>query len=117
RPQPFKDRTGLPAKPERVPAVRFALTPLRPLQRQAVHAAPHVGRTARQPHPHPGRHRQHQRRSSTSSTRLSAATSTPASTMIRRPFVTTISIRLDDEGAAARSGTTTAGTNLAAPAT
>jgi hypothetical protein len=35
--------------------------------------------------------------------------------MIRRPFPATISIRLDDEGAAALSGTMTAGTNLEAP--
>jgi len=37
----------------------LALQPLLDLQRQAVHAAPHVGMADRQPHPHPRGNRDH----------------------------------------------------------
>jgi hypothetical protein len=45
------------------------------LQRQAVHAAPHVGLADRQPHPHPRRNRDHRRDST-----LTTAAAKPAGT-------------------------------------
>src|SRR5438105_12471400 len=42
-----------------IAGMRIALQPLLDLQRQAVHAAPHVGVANRQPHPHPGGNRDH----------------------------------------------------------
>src|ERR1700681_2107915 len=59
------------------------------LQRQPIHAAPHIGHPGRQPDPDTRRNRDH-RRSRTWSTRARAAASTLASTMMRRPFATTI---------------------------
>src|SRR5665647_210013 len=53
------------------------------LQRQAIHAAPHVRSSNRKPDAHIRRNRYHRRRSSTSSTRCSAAASTPLLTRIR----------------------------------
>src|SRR5271166_5866268 len=61
------------------------------LQRQPVHAFPHIGSADRQPNPHPGRNRDH-RRASTSSTRSNAAASTSRSTRTRRPPASSISI-------------------------
>ena len=108
------------AAPEdkKIACMRVAAEALLHLQRQAVHAAPHVGDPRRQPYPHPRPHRDHTR-ASTDSTRASAASSTPASTNTRYPFGVTTSIRLGAGALAARcSSTTTAGTKpLGAAAT
>src|SRR6201994_1747062 len=80
------------------------------LQSQSIHAAPHVGSPDRQPHPYTRRHRNH-RRSRASTSWDSTAISTPPSTITRRLFANTISMRPDPAGTKGRgSGTTTAGT-------
>src|SRR5450631_185748 len=61
------------------------------LQSQAIHAAPHVRSSDRQPDPHARGDRDH-RRSSTSSTRRSACASTPLPTRTRYLPATSISI-------------------------
>src|SRR5436305_12412477 len=74
-----------------IAGVRIAPERLLHLQRQPVHAAPHVGPADRQPHAHPARNRDH-RRASASRTRRSALPSTPAPTRTRYPPGTSISI-------------------------
>src|SRR6516162_8604455 len=73
-------------------AQRIAMQHLLHLQRQRGEAFAHVGVARRQPHPNSRRDRNH-RRSRTSMRRPSASTSMPASTMMRRPLVNSISIR------------------------
>src|SRR5271169_4076982 len=70
----------------RIPPQRFL-----DLQSQAIHAAPHVRSSDRQPDPHARGDRDH-RRSSTSSTRRSACASTPLLTRTRYLPATSISI-------------------------
>jgi len=90
---------------------------------QARKAAPHVGVASRQPYPHARGDRNH-RRSRASTMRRSASTSTPASTMTRRPLVNSTSIRcsvesagaLRDESAADGTGLSSATTALTKPA-
>src|SRR5512134_1753733 len=53
--------TAAAAKNVEIAAVRVAPQRLLNLQRQAVHAAPHVRPADRQPHPHPARNRDHRR--------------------------------------------------------
>jgi len=84
---------------------------------QARKAAPHVGVASRQPYPHArgiGNHR----RSRASTMRRSASTSTPASTMTRRPLVNSTSIRCSVESAGALRGESAAdGTGLSSATT
>src|SRR4029077_6380606 len=61
-------------------------------QSQALHAPAHVGVPGRDPDTDTTRNRD-PRRARTASTRASAATSTPASTMTRRSFPISISMR------------------------
>src|SRR5450759_4319864 len=61
------------------------------LQRQAIHAAPHIGSPDRKPNAHARGNRDH-RRSSTSSTRRSACVSTPLPTRTRYLPARSISI-------------------------
>jgi hypothetical protein len=49
----FDQVTAFAPENVKIAGVRIALQPLLDLQRQAVHAAPHVGVADRQPHPHP----------------------------------------------------------------
>ena len=70
----------------------IAPEPLLHLDRQAVHAAAHVGRPARDPDFHPGRKGDHVR-SNAGSSRAGLSGSIMAGTMTRRPFTRTISIR------------------------
>src|SRR3954454_6407712 len=63
----------------KIAAMRIASQRFLNLQRQAVHAAPHVGSPNRKPYPHARGKRNH-RRSRTSSTRRSACASTPLPT-------------------------------------
>ena len=88
------------------------------LQRQRVHAAPHVGHATRQPDANPARNRDH-RRARTERTRPSAAPSTSRSTITREPSENAISIRpvvgtapvsASGGGGSMRSGSTTTGT-------
>src|SRR5688572_4693553 len=106
-PENLDQITSAATKGKDIARVRVATEVLLHLQRQAVHAAAHVGHARRQPHPHPRRHRDHAR-ASTASTRTSAASSTSAPANTRYPFVVTISIWLG--AGAGRSSTTTAGT-------
>src|SRR5713101_3169781 len=53
--------------------MRIALQTLLHLDRQAVHAAPHIGVADRQPHPHPGRNRDHRRDSALTTAAANAA--------------------------------------------
>src|ERR1700689_3423954 len=61
------------------------------LQRQAIHAAPHIGSPNRKPNAHARGNRDH-RRSNTSSTRRSACASTPLPTRTRYLLARSISI-------------------------
>src|SRR3954469_4502074 len=100
------------AKDVKVTSMRIASKRFLPLQRQTVHATTHVGDAGRDPHLHARRDWIH-RRSKTSSTRARATASTPESTMTRRPFAMTITIRLlagTAGTAGAVSATTIAGT-------
>src|SRR6266403_2135412 len=58
-PKNFDQMTAFAAKNIKIAGMRIALQPLLDLQRQAVHAAPHVGVADRQPHPHPRGYRDH----------------------------------------------------------
>src|SRR5882762_9253917 len=51
--------TAFAAKNIKIAGMRIALQPLLDLQRQAVHAAPHVGVADCQPHPYPRGNRDH----------------------------------------------------------
>jgi hypothetical protein len=84
---------------------------------QARKAAPHVGVASRQPYPHARGDRNH-RRSRASTMRRSASTSTPASTMTRRPLVNSTSIRCSVESAGAlRDESAADGTGLSSATT
>src|SRR6201999_1629384 len=91
-PQGFDQRTRATAEHKDVARKRIAAKALLHQQRQAIHTFPHVGVAAGNPDPHTGRNRDH-RRSSMASTRPSAAASTPASTMTRRSFPISITMR------------------------
>src|ERR1700760_3866956 len=75
---------------------RIAAQHLLHLQRQRGEAFAHVGVARRQPHPNSRRNRNH-RGSRASMIRRSTSTSTPASTMTRRPPASSISIRRSAE--------------------
>ncbi|CAM5496617.1 hypothetical protein AFEL58S_03547 [Afipia felis] len=82
-----------PAKAEQMTAERIPLQDLLHLQSQRREAATHVRVARRKPNPGTSRDWNHRKVSSPRTIRSSAATSTPRSTMIRRPFPLTISIR------------------------
>ena len=65
-----------PSKNVQITGMRVPTERLLHLQRQPVHAAPHIGAANRQPDPHARGNRDH-RRSSTSSTSRSAEALTP----------------------------------------
>ena len=60
-----------------IAGMRIAPERLLDLQRQAVHAAPHVGAADRQPHPHAGRDRDHRRVSALTTAAANAAETEP----------------------------------------
>jgi hypothetical protein len=91
-PQGFNQRAGTTAEHEDVARRRIAAKALLHQQRQAIHPFPHVGVSAGNPDPHTCRGRDH-RRSRMASTRANAAASTLASTMTRRSFPTSITMR------------------------
>src|ERR1700733_5058804 len=107
----------------KIAGMRIAAEHLLHLQRQPVHAFPHVGSADRQPNPHPAGNRDH-RRARTSSTRSNAAASTSRSTRTRRPLASSISISpaflrrrrrgasLTAAGLSSRNGTGNGGTSL-----
>src|SRR5271166_2428505 len=74
-----------------IASMGIALQTLLNLKRQTLHAAPHVGMTSRNPDPDAARNRNH-RRDSAFRTRVNAAVSMSAQTMIRSPSERTISI-------------------------
>src|SRR5258708_15952237 len=80
-------------KAKRLSAQRIAPQYLLHLQRQACKALPHVSVASRQPYPHAARNRNHGSVSSPRMIRSSVSTSTSQSTITRRPFAITISIR------------------------
>src|SRR5215469_5810621 len=90
-PENLDQVTALAAEYVEIAGMRVMLQSLLNLDRQAVHATPHIGVTHRQPYPHARGDRDH-RRDRTSSTRSSAAESTSRSTRIRRPPPSSISI-------------------------
>src|SRR3954469_13585455 len=100
-------------KAKQLSAQRIAPQYLLHLQRQARKALPHVGVTGRQPDPHAARNRDHGSVSSPRMIRSSISTSTSQSTITRRPFAITISIRRQPVAVpfSGCSGTITAGTN------
>src|SRR5829696_5656953 len=114
-PEHFDEIAATAAEDIEVAGVRIATEGLLDLEREAIHAAAHVGMACRQPDPHAGGDGNH-RRSSTSSTRARAAESTPASTMTCRPPGSTIAIRPTGpvRPAFRSSGRTTAGTKPSA---
>src|SRR6266851_8762299 len=68
------DQVAAPAAEHiEIAGMRVALQTLLHLDRQAVHAAPHVGVPDRQPHPHTGRNRDHRRDSALTTAAASAA--------------------------------------------
>ena len=81
------------AKAEQMTAERIPLQDLLHLQSQGREAATHVRVARRKPNPGTSRDWNHRGVSSPRTIRSSVATSTPRSTMIRRPFPLTISIR------------------------
>src|SRR3984957_1798423 len=115
-PSGFYERTGAPTEDEHIASKWITTQPLLHQQCQTLHALAHIGVAGRDPDPHACRDRDH-RRSRTLSTRASAAASTPASTMTRQSFPTTITMRplagtAGTIGAADGSGATVAGTKL-----
>src|SRR3954451_16280153 len=80
-------------KAKQLPAQRITSQHLLHLQRQARKALPHVGVTGRQPHPDAARNWDHGRVSSPRMIRSRVSTSMSQSTITRRPFALTISIR------------------------
>src|SRR6266849_4574683 len=81
-----------PAEDIQIAGMRIALQVLLDCQRQALHAAAHVGVTGRDPDPDAARYRDH-RRLRTSRTRPNASASTFSSTLTRLPSPSSISIR------------------------
>ena len=91
--------TAFPAKNVKVASMRIALQLLLDLQRQAVHAAPHVDVADRQPHPHPAWNRDH-RRASAPTTAVAKAGDTEAGIRTRALPANSISITATGGGAA-----------------
>src|SRR5664279_4695133 len=79
------------AEDEEITGMRIAPQRFLDLQRQAIHAAPHIRSSDREPDPHTRGDRDH-RRSSTSSTRRRACASTPLPTRTRYLPARSISI-------------------------
>src|SRR5690606_40116828 len=109
---------ALAPEAEQMAAQRVMLQHLLHPQRQRREPAPHVRMARRQPHPNACRDRDHRSVSSPRRIRSSASTSTSRSTMTRRPFALSTSIRLlpttgsDEPGTVAgTSGVINAGTN------
>src|SRR6478735_3419809 len=102
-------------KAKQLPAQRITSQYLLHLQRQACKALPHVSVASRQPYPHAARNRNHGSVSSPRMIRSRVSTPTSQSTITRRPFALTISIRLPPSPLtfSGCSGTITAGTNPA----
>nr|CAJ30156.1 hypothetical protein mgI544 [Magnetospirillum gryphiswaldense MSR-1] len=109
-----------PPEDEKITSMGIALQRLLHLQRQAVHAAPHVGAAHCQPDADIARNRDH-RRSSTSRTRRKAPASTSLSTRTNRPSPSSISIKprrgagSGVTGATAADGVTSTGSSTGAP--
>src|SRR6476469_6673703 len=103
-------------KAKQLSAQRIAPQYLLYLQRQARKALPHVGVAGRQLYPHAARNRNHGSVSSPRMMRSRLSTSTSQSTITRRPFTLTISIRRQPSPVtfSGCSGTITAGTNPSA---
>ena len=87
-------------KAKQLSAQRIAPQYLLHLQRQACKALPHVSVASRQPYPHAARNWNHGRVSSPRMIRSRVSTSTSQSTITRRPFALTISIRRQPGSAA-----------------
>src|ERR1039458_5129237 len=100
-------------KAKQLSAQRIAPQYLLHLQRQARKALPHVSVASRQPYPHTARNRNHGSVSSPRMIRSSVSTSPSQSTITRRPFAITISIRRQPVPVpfSGCSSTITAGTN------
>src|SRR5271154_251610 len=101
-------REVAPATPENVEiaAMRVALQLFLDLKRQSLHAATHVGVARRDPHPHPARHRDHDR----SAFNVAAITAEGAFAPIRtRASFTSTTITPGSDGLAAGGAADTGG--------
>src|SRR5882757_1725777 len=92
-PDHLQEIAAASTKAKQLTAQRIAPQYLLHLQRQARKALPHVSVASRQPYPHAARNRNHGSVSSPRMIRSSVSTSTSQSTITRRPFAITISIR------------------------
>ena len=90
-PEDFRQIAAPASEDIEVAGMRIALQALLNLQRQTLHAAPHVRVARRNPDPNAVRNRDH-RRDSAFKTRVNAADSTSDQTKIRSPSASTISI-------------------------
>src|SRR5712691_719600 len=72
-PENLDQMTALAAEHIEIAGMRIALQTLLHLDRQTVHAAPHIGVSDRQPHPHTGRNRAQRRDSALTPPAASAA--------------------------------------------
>ena len=96
-PYQFHQIATAPSEAEYLARMRIPPEPLLNLQRQRVHASPHVGDAARDPDSHSRRKRDH-RPSTTERSRASASGSTLAGTTSWRPFLRAISTRASGFG-------------------
>jgi hypothetical protein len=120
-PLEFREATQVSAarpimRSERAPRTAAGgIQPPRTPHNHALHIIPHVGVAGRQPYPHAARNRNHGSVSSPRMIGSRLSTSTSQSTITRRPFTLTISIRRQPSPVtfSGCSGTITAGTNPA----
>ncbi len=96
-PYQFHQIATAPSEAEYLARMRIPPEPLLNLQRQRVHASPHVGDAARDPDSHSRRKRDH-RPSTTERSWASASGSTLAGTTSWRPFLRAISTRASGFG-------------------
>src|SRR4029077_13427043 len=105
-PEDLRQVAPAPAEDVEIAAVRVALQLLLDLKRQTLHAATHVGVARRDPHPHPARHRDHDR----SAFNVAAITAGGASAPIRtRASFTSTTITPGSDGLAAGGAADTGG--------
>src|SRR5712691_4622663 len=97
-PENLDQMTALAAEHIEIAGMRIALQTLLHLDRQTVHAAPHIGVSDRQPHPHTGRNRDHRRDSALTTAAANAAGIEPG--IRTRTFPASTSIAGSGQGAA-----------------
>src|SRR6516162_6054737 len=98
-PENLDQMTAFATKHIKIAGVRIAAQPLLDLDRQAVHAAPHVGMADRQPYPHTGGNQDH-RRANAATTAAAKAGGTDSGIRARTWPANSISIAGSGGGAA-----------------